>query len=976
MATSWSITKYRDPEKLDISVLGKALQYKQTEYDTNVGQTQQLINQYAGTDLLRDVDKQYFGERLNTLVSYINESGSRDWSKKSVGRDIQSYVSTALDRNVLSAINSTQVYRKQQAEIEDIKKNKPDQYSMQNEWFATQDLQRYLNSGQVGDGYRAQSYVPYTDVNKTILENTKYLKEFGVEYYTSSEGNAYFRKINNHEKIDPTVAKEYLKGMMDSKMMNQLYIDGQYQFKDLDEQSVKAQYDSKINSYVNYNSDKINELKTLSVSATKEKKAEYQAQIATLENSTNEFNKSKLTKLGKNSMASYLHNNSFMDKWTNFLSYDRVKDWEIDDSGFQMHKLDVDIAENNRNYELKSAEFTYGMKKDQAEMALKREEIELKGKSSGMTRDATGKWVIDPTNPANGMTTSEAGGELKEETTPELFKTKQAELNNNSKILEQNVAGEIEKMLADPANAELAKQLGTSNPKYIAYKLVNSPSKHKVIYNMLSTENKRIVDATISSKAALDDVDKNLNPIRNDMRKFGDAMLSNKTKPDLKQNFVKAIGGLTLDAKGNVVKGNVLEGNNPMAVAARTIAAINFRMMSGNLSDDETAQYRRMIGLELANTSMTPKQRGEAFSKLTYRKNYSGFWDGLGQWAASAASSAGLGTVLTAAQEGINAMSGSSDKSTFATDFIRYGNKANTKGNSEGIIDQIDRKLLPFTQNKNTSSIGGASIWGDADIDVERLGFDPSNMEQRWKGQTDAVRQKLLADKTTTFNKSLNIDLGSKFGKTVSGSLKSYLHVGSEIQKDGVAKIIMDQKTGMANVTIAVKDGKTYKPTTVQVKIADLPQSITSSVKQEQTNMLYSASNPYAVRYESETEIPDNKQDWSKKVALMPESQRTELFNNPPMTKEDIITNLSTVYGKEIVQQNSKEISQLIDKPISISMVPEGGQWTLVANQEGANIMRRPTGKDSYDPQLMEKYSTELVTNIILENIKQTISRK
>ena len=210
MASAYTnITTYRDPAQIDLSSTFKAQAYKQQNYDVNTALTQQLINQYAGTDLLRDIDKQYFGERLNTLVKYINESGTRDWSRKSVANEIQNYVSTALDKNVMNAIASTQSFRKQQAEIEDIKKNKPDLYSMQNEWFATQDYERYMKSGVVGDTYRAQSYVPYTDITKEILKNADFYKQFGAEVrYDPIGGNAFFTQLGKTETLSPEEAKK------------------------------------------------------------------------------------------------------------------------------------------------------------------------------------------------------------------------------------------------------------------------------------------------------------------------------------------------------------------------------------------------------------------------------------------------------------------------------------------------------------------------------------------------------------------------------------------------------------------------------------------------------------------------------------------------------------------------------------------------------------------------------------------------
>ena len=207
MATSFNqIYQYARPENVDISTLGKAQMYKQQMYDQNVSATQQLINQYAGSDLMRGVDQEYLGERLNTLVNYINQSGTMDWSRRSVATDVAQYIGQALDQNVMAGIASTQRYRKQMAEIEDIKKNKPDQYSSQNEWLATRDLQRYMTSNQVGDSYKAGSYIPYTDVNKLIKDGLPILKDYGVDVKWTDDGNPLLDLINM--KFFPKMKRE------------------------------------------------------------------------------------------------------------------------------------------------------------------------------------------------------------------------------------------------------------------------------------------------------------------------------------------------------------------------------------------------------------------------------------------------------------------------------------------------------------------------------------------------------------------------------------------------------------------------------------------------------------------------------------------------------------------------------------------------------------------------------------------------
>ena len=109
---------------------------------------------------------------------------------------------TSFDVIVLNAVASAKSYRKQIEEIENIKKTKPELWSLQNQEFATADLNRYLSSKEVGDKYNARPYTPYTDVQKKILENSKVLKDFGVEYhYDEIGGNSWFTRIGKKEKI-------------------------------------------------------------------------------------------------------------------------------------------------------------------------------------------------------------------------------------------------------------------------------------------------------------------------------------------------------------------------------------------------------------------------------------------------------------------------------------------------------------------------------------------------------------------------------------------------------------------------------------------------------------------------------------------------------------------------------------------------------------------------------------------------------
>lgn len=969
MATSWSVTTYRDPEKIDISALGNAMQYKQQNYNINVAETQQLINQYAGTDLLRDVDKEYFGERLNTLTNYINQSGTRDWSRKSIANEIQSYVSTALDKNVISAIASTNAFRKQQAEIEDLKKNKPDQYSMQNEWFATKDLQRYMKSGQVGDSYNAQSYVPYTDVKDVILKNADKLKEFGMEHYTSPiGGNSYFRMIGTFEKVDPETAKQYLSTIMDTKVMNQLFIDGQYSYKDVPPEKVKQQYSDRLDNYTKVYDERLTELRTLMNGSTKDKKAEYQKQISILEGNKNELSKSKNLDISKEGMSDYLYRSDFENKWTGFLSYNRLKDWKMDQTGFEMAKFTTDISMKNRTHDMDVMKF----KADEQYRRDKMAQDDMHHLASMASKGMKGDGTLDPNNQNSGLIMTDDAKELAEEVRANPFTTVKKSYDSNYGSLITNVGGELKAELAKPENAAIRKKLGENNPEQIAAMMINSPGQTRYLYNLLSSNSKKIVDATISSKQQLQDQYINLDSVSKDIGEWANALTSGKTKDSTKDHVRRSIAGMTLDSEGNVVKGDVLAGTDKYSQAARKIAVINQHLMSG-VSTDEAAKFRELAKNELVGTGMSAKKATEALDKLVFKKNYDGFLEGAGQLLSSAPIVRETITGVLGIGQGIyNALNyDTDDKSTIADDFIKYSSKEGQIGNSMGAGALLQDKFLNFVRrNEDINSIG------NNDIDGSKLSFKPTELLTRIKTNMSAMDEKIASNATTVFNKSANFNTGTDFGKAVQPALLAQLPIGTEIQKDSNIKVSIDRETGIANIIASVKNGKEYEATPFQIKASDLPQSVLSQISTAEQNSVYSASNPYSVKYNTETELPDSREEWSKGIEMLPASQRTEAYRNPPTTKDDILNKLDMAWTKDLVDQNMAEIKKIMDTPVQVSLIPDQGQWTTVVKQGDIELMRQPTSYETYNPDLTEKALSGITTSAIEERLNNLLSNK
>ena len=980
MASAYSITTYKDPEKLDISVLGKAMQYKQQNYDQNVNEVQQLVNQYAGVDLLKDVDKEYFGQRLNTIVKYVNESGTRDWSKKSVANDIQSYVSGALDENVINAISSTKSYQNQMAKIEEIKKSKPESWSQQNQEFATQDLQRYLSTTEAGDKYQAREYVNYKDVQKHILDNSKLLKEYGVEYrFEPIGGNGYFTRIGKKERIEPETAKEFLSMLMTPEMKNQLSIDGWYTFRGTETDDLKAKYDAKLDATVEYNNKRKSELNLALLSAKPSQRAEIQQNISLLDRNNSTISDQKQQPINRTLLVNDLYAGDFYNKNVSFLSYDRVVDSFIDDSGFKMTQFQHTVNMDQWNASQKVNEFNYKTQQDAFDNQMKVEDLKLKQASSGLMKDpVTGDYISDPNSPLNNSIIAVDGSTvLGDEEIPDGFIQATEENASNSAQVNETIVSEVEQLLASKQNSKLAEKVKGRTPRELAWEMVNSPSKSTVLYNLLSTNGQTIIDKTRGTVSALRTANENLKPIREDALKFVYALESKNTKADTKNLIDIANNGYVINNKGEVVKGtSVNNKKDNYAHATKVIGVYNSMLSGGNLSASKKAQIESLILAEINNIKddngkkLSPQKSREIYNKILYKENVGDGFDRVNKlFATMPVIGAFSEFVAKSVQIDLNNLSGGKDF-TFADRYGKYREEASKDNyNTRSLFNDRYSGNNMHKHNKDIYSLG------ETDIDVKKLGFTPNEMRKRFDTHMDAVTSK-LSDYTYQLNKTVNMSLTTDVGKKMIPSLQALLPVGSNIEKDSNVQMVINQKTGMADITLSLKNGKEYEPTTIPVNVANLPPAVLNSVKLQDQNRTYAATNPYATPYRKSIELENNSKDYMEKIDYMPERDRYNAMQNPPLTKEDMFNKFKTTYGEEIVEKNKKEINDILNNPIDISTEALNGKWSVVARQNGVPIYMSPGTDEIYNKDLMNQQSEALATQLITEAITKVMRKK
>lgn len=995
MATAYTqIYEYKDPVQLDISnTLGKAATYKQNQYDTNTAEIQKLVNQYVGMDLLRDIDQNYLGDRLKTLTNYVNQAGALDWSRRKVFDDVSNYIGQALDSNVMAGVVSTRRYRTHQAQMEDLKKNKPELYGTQNDWMATRDLDRYMSSNQLGDIYKQGSYVPYTDVKKELLENSKYLKDFGVEsYIDSTDGNVYFKTIKTGERLTKEKANQYVDMVLGEKGKTQLMIDGIYSYRNVGDDDLKGEYNKYISNISDNYTKSAKALRLKAVNSPKNIKERLNQEADSLDAMANNALSAKGLLTDRDSIASNLYINRFKQQWSDMLSFDRIKDWKIDDSGMQIAKFNQQVNQDNISNSLKAAGLEIDNQKlkiDQNRLALDQSKLTAELMSKGLTMDADGN-IVEDTNSArnplyNGMTVTQDSKNLEEvEMTPALQTFKDYDTAYGMAIKDGSSA--LTATLNNPQYADLKKELGFEgkDAKYIINSMIINPSGYGKLMNVLDANTKDLIRNAAGAYKEKENLKKTAEPIYKEVQRISNGIYASPDSANSFKNNVNLFqGGLSIDEKGNLVQKDVRKSNTLNDRKVREIGVINSMIAQGEkLDDDEKALlYQKQLDI-LKSMKLTNAQYKEAKDKLIY--SYNGFWGGMkSNIAAGIQAIPGLMIGLSNIDNTINYLNRdnkSAGKSYIAGTIMEEAAKSDLANNS-----------LVNANNQSSNRRGAYGFMldqfndlGRPNYDVEDAGdtdlpgvVDASTTMDRVKGTLRLAKEQALQSRgKINFMNNVNVDLSSDVGKQIISNIKANLPIGSEIQKDGNIQFQINPETGLATVTAPVKNGKEIEPMQIEIPIQNLPPQVLGRVNLNKQQYLYSANNPNSIGYSGYSEIPASQKDWRSQIDFLPVSERTDAENNPPKTQEDILKELEMTFGKDIVTQNKAEIKDIIDRPVDFQMVSEGGQWTVVGKQGNEVIMRKPTGQEYIDPNLIDKHINKLGTEKIIENVKLLLRNK
>ena len=224
--------------QLPVDAMVKVGMEKQKRYEEGVQKIQTYIDNVAGLDILRDVDKNYLQSKLNQLGGNLTALAGADFSNFQLVNSVSGMANQIVkDQNVQAAVQSTAWYRKQLAEME--KARTEGKSSVQNQWDFNELGNEYIMSTDLGRKFTGV-YTPFNDVKKKALETIKGLHPKLQQYdipFEVVDGKINTKKIADAmqrykiEGVDENQIKEAIYATLSPDDLNQLRIDARYQFR-------------------------------------------------------------------------------------------------------------------------------------------------------------------------------------------------------------------------------------------------------------------------------------------------------------------------------------------------------------------------------------------------------------------------------------------------------------------------------------------------------------------------------------------------------------------------------------------------------------------------------------------------------------------------------------------------------------------------------------------------------------------------
>jgi len=331
-------------QQLPVEAMVEVGVQKQKQYEEGVQKIQTSIDNIAGLDVVRDVDRAYLQSKINKLGNDLRYVAAGDFSNFQLVNSVSGMTNQIVkDPNVQNAVSSAAKYRKEIGVMEEEKKKgtlTPD-----NKYVFDKQANAWLNDSTIGKSFNT-SYTPYFDVFKFTKETFDAVKPDGYSYdqifETDAAGNPRVDQNGNpilspvmtrleKEGIFPDKVKETLAQVFsDPRVNQQLNISGQYNYRGYDsktlEEKISVQRENEMGAYA----DKLMDL-NLKKSMGEDVDDQIDALKSQINKSSNSYDElAQLSYDNPDGVKGLLYTNDVSSRYTTMFGWSKTKQQYLD----------------------------------------------------------------------------------------------------------------------------------------------------------------------------------------------------------------------------------------------------------------------------------------------------------------------------------------------------------------------------------------------------------------------------------------------------------------------------------------------------------------------------------------------------------------------------------------------------------------------------------------------------------------------
>ena len=256
-------------EQRPVEAMAKVGMYKQQRFDEGVKKIQESIDNVAGLDVVRDIDKQYLQSKLNQLGSQLTNVAGGDFSNFSLINSVNGMTNQiAKDPNVINAVSSATRYRKDLETIQGLKEK--GEWAESNQLEYNKEVTNWYDSGDLNSSYKA-NVSPYINVQEESQKIIKALAkdEYNIEVMQDPTSGKYYDIMTNQEvkELTPEKIQTALKTGLSPQAWRQLSLDGKLKYNNVSDQGFVNQLNGGYENRFNLLSERRSDLVNAEVSA-------------------------------------------------------------------------------------------------------------------------------------------------------------------------------------------------------------------------------------------------------------------------------------------------------------------------------------------------------------------------------------------------------------------------------------------------------------------------------------------------------------------------------------------------------------------------------------------------------------------------------------------------------------------------------------------------------------------------------------